>query len=245
MRKATAVKTIIGARALVVAALTFAVAASAVHAQGTWEGPTGVFLNPLAIDLAKGQSQASIHYLNLQPAGTLTSYGYTYGATKNLELGLTRADLAVGGGINAVNIFHAKYIALPFKGQAPAVAVGTILRNAEGGDTTSDFYLVGTKVFPARAPVIASLTIRNTNALGSGLFGKDSGRSTQLGGFLGLQATPKVIVGLEYYGQPEGDDWKDVAVRYCLDPNTNIDAGIARINDSLKDQFAVALTHRF
>lgn len=230
---------------LAVVVLISVVAVSAVYAQGTWEGPTGVFLNPLAINLAQGQTATSVHYLNLQPAGALTTYGLTYGAAKDFELGLTRADLAVGGGINAVNIFHAKYIALPFKGQAPAVAVGTILRNAEGGDTTSDFYLVATKCFPTKAPIIASLTVRNTNALGSGLFGKDSGRSTQLGGFLGVQATPKLIVGVEYYGQPAGDDWKDIAARYCFDANTNVDLGLARINDTFKDQFAVALTHRF
>ena len=117
---------------LTIVSLCLLAAVTSAHAQGTWEGPTGVFLNPLAIDLAEGKTSASVHYLNLQPAGSLTSYGVTYGAAKNLEIGLTRADLAVGGS-TAVNILHAKYIALPFKGEAPAVAIGTILRDTEGG----------------------------------------------------------------------------------------------------------------
>ncbi|MEN6305069.1 MAG: DUF3034 family protein [Armatimonadia bacterium] len=227
-----------------VAVLTIASAVSAVHAQGTWEGPTGVFLNPLAIDLAEGKTSVSGHYLNLQPVGSLTTFGVTYGAAKNLEVGLTRADLNAGGQ-NEFNIFHAKYIAVPFKGEKPAVAIGTIVRDATSGPTTSDFYVAATKIFPAKKPIIASVTARYTNGIGSGLFGKNTSHSLQFGGFLGVQATPKLIAGVEYYGQPEVDDWKDLAVRYVADENTFIDAGIARINDGLDNQFAVALTHQF
>jgi hypothetical protein len=222
----------------------FVVAASAAFAQSTFEGPTGVFLNPLAITLAQGKTAVSGHYLNLQPVGSLTTFGVTYGAAKNLEVGLTRADLNAGGQ-SEFNIFHAKYLALPFKGQSPAVAVGTIVRSATSGPTTSDFYVAATKIFPAKLPVIASATVRYTDGIGSGLFGKDTGHSTQFGGFLGVQATPKLIAGVEYYGQPGVDDWKDIAVRYCVDANTNIDAGIADINGGLDNQFAVALTHQF
>lgn len=228
---------------LTVVALTV-LAASFAFAQGTWEGPTGVFLNPLAIDLAQGKTQASIHYLNLQPAGGLTTVGATYGVAKNLEVGLTYADLSAGAQTQ-FEILHAKYIALPFKGEAPAVAVGTILRNAEGGSSTNDFYLAATKVFPAKTPIIASLTVRNTNGLGSGLFGRDTERTWNVGGFLGVQALPNLIAGFEYYGQPKVEDWKDFAVRYIVDPNTFIDAGIARINDTFKNQLAVAVTHQF
>ena len=229
---------------LIIAAFALTVAVSAVHAQGSWEGPTGVFLNPLAIDLAKGKTSVSTHYLNLQPVGSLTTFGVTYGAAENLEVGYTRADLNAGGQ-SEINILHAKYIALPFKDEYPAVAVGAIVRDVVSGPTTSDYYLAATKVFPAKTPVIASLTVRNTDGVGSGLFGRDTERSFQVGGFLGVQASPKLIAGVEYYGQPAADDWKDIAVRYIADPNTFIDAGVARINSSLSDQFAVALTHQF
>ena len=229
---------------LVVVVLTIVATVSIAQAQGTWEGPTGVFLNPLAFTLAQGQTSVSTHYLNLQPAGALTTYGVTYGAAKNFEIGLTRADLSVGG-ISAINIAHAKYIILPAKGEAPAVGVGVIARETEGGPSTDDIYAVATEVFPTKTPIIASVTVRNTNGLGSGLFGKDDDRSTEVGAFLGVVAKPKLIVGVEYYGQPDADAWKDVAVRYSFDPNTNVDLGLARINSTFKDQVAFALTHRF
>ena len=104
---------------------------------------------------------------------------------------------------------------------------------------------MATKVFPAKTPVIASLTVRNTNGLGSGLFGKDTSRSTVLGGFLGVVAKPNLIIGVEYYDQPGADAWKDLAVRYTVSPDTYIDAGLARLNDTFKNQFAVAVTHQF
>jgi len=229
---------------LTIAAFVLTVAVSAVHAQGTWEGPTGVFLNPLAIDLAQTKTQVSAHYLNLQPVGGLSTFGVTYGAAKNLEVGLTYADLSAGAQTQ-FEILHAKWIAVPFKGEGPAIALGGIYRNAEGGKSTSDFYAAITKVFPAKTPVIASLTLRNTDGVGSGLFGRDTERSFQVGGFLGVQALPNLIAGVEYYGQPATDDWKDLAVRYIVDPNTFIDAGLARINKTFSDQLAVAVTHQF
>ncbi len=226
------------------AVLLIVVAATAACAQGTCEGPTGVFLNPLALGLGRDKAAATFHYLNLQPAGSLTTYGLVYGAYDNLEVGVTRADLAVGG-LTSIDLLHAKYV-WPGKGGAPNVALGGVLRlNEDDGPTTSDFYLAATKVFPSKTPVIASVTLRNTDGLGSGLFGKDDDRSFQLGGFLGVQATPKLIVGVEYYDQPEADAWLDLAARYVADANTFVDAGLARINDDLDDQFAVAVTHVF
>ena len=53
---------------LVVALLVIS-ATTVACAQATWEGPTGVFLNPLALNLAQGKVAASVHYLNLQRGG--------------------------------------------------------------------------------------------------------------------------------------------------------------------------------
>jgi hypothetical protein len=219
-------------------------AAGASWSQATWDGPTGVFLNPLALTLGKGLTQVSMHHLDLQPAGSLTTYGVEYGVNERLELGVTEANLAVGGA-NAQDIFNAKYVVRPVGGKGPGVAVGTILRSTHGGDSTSDFYVVATQVFPTKAPIIASVTLRSTNGLGSGLFGKADDRSTQLGAVLAVQAGPNLIVGVEYYDQPDAPAWKDLAVRYVVSPNTFVDAGLADLNDTFDNQFAVALTHQF
>lgn len=220
------------------------ISASVACAQVNWEGQTGVFLNPLAFDLSQNKLETSAHYLSLEPAGSLTTYGLTYGAFQNFEVGLTRAELAVGG-LTSLDILHGKYV-WAGKNGSPNLGVGATVRLTEsGGPTTTDFYAVATKVFPSKTPVIASLTVRNTNALGNGLFGKDTDRTFQLGGFLGVQATKRLIVGAEYYGQPKADDWLDLAARYIADDKTFVDVGLARINDTFDNQFAVAVTHVF
>ncbi|MHB8995902.1 MAG: hypothetical protein ACYC63_11710 [Armatimonadota bacterium] len=222
----------------------FAVAASAAFAQSTWEGPTGAYLNPLACNVADGKIQGSAHYLDLQPAGSLTTFGANYGLTDRLEIGITQASLSIGGS-NKVDNLHAKYLLRPLGTGKPALALGTVLRNAHGGADTADYYLAATHIFPSSKPVIASLTIRSTNALGSGLFGKASGRTTQFGGFFGVQVTPKLIPNVEYYQQPDGDDWKDIGLRYIASPTTYWDFGIADVGGSLSNQFALGVTHQF
>jgi hypothetical protein len=227
---------------LVLAVTSLALAALPAWSQATWEGPTGVFLNPLALDLAQGKSQASIHYLDLDDLGSLSSVGYTYGATKNWEVGYTRASLTVGGTNTDFDILHTKVIVLPFKGQVPQVAAGAIARDAHVGKTTYDVYLTATKIFPGKIPTLTSLTVRGTDGIGSGLFGKDDDFSFQAGAFLGWQVSPKLILGAEYYGQPAADDWFDIAARYVVGPSTFVDAGVARINDDLDAQWAAAVT---
>jgi hypothetical protein len=230
---------------LLTLAVSITLAATGVSwSQATWDGPTGVFLNPLALTLGQGLTQASVHYLDLQPAGSLTTYGVEYGVNQRLEVGLTEANLAVGGA-NALDILNAKYVVRPVGGKGPGVAVGTVLRSAHGGDNTSDFYVVATQVFPTKAPIIASVTVRSTNGLGSGLFGKADDRSTQLGGVLAVQARPNLILAVEYFDQPEAPAWKDLAVRYVVSPNTFLDAGLADLNDTFGNQIALAVTHQF
>lgn len=228
---------------LVVVAL-LVVVASAAFAQSTWEGPTGAFLNPLACNVGDGAVQGSAHYLDLQPAGSLTTFGANYGLSDRLEVGVTQANLSIGGS-NKIDNLHAKYILRPLGTGKPAFALGAVLRNAHGGADTADYYLAATHIFPSSKPIIASLTIRSTNALGSGLFGKASGRTTQFGGFFGVQVTPKLIPNVEYYQQPQGDDWKDIGVRYIASPTTYWDFGLADVGNGFSDQFALGVTHQF
>lgn len=222
--------------------LAFTIAAAG-WAQSNWEGPTGAYLNPLAWNLPAWQGQGALHYLDLQPAGSLTTYGASYGLTDRLEAGLTQASLSIGGS-SKTNILHAKYILRPLGGGKPGVAVGAVLRDISGGASTSDYYLVATHIFPAKTPVIASVTVRSTNGLGSGLFGK-TGRTTEFGGFLGVQVRPNLIPNMEFLGQPDGPDWKDIGVRWIANPTTYWDFGIADVANGLDDQLALGVTHQF
>ena len=214
--------------------------------QATWEGPTGVFLNPLALTQAQGKWEASAHYLDLEPVGSLTTLGLSYGG-KNWEAGYTRAGLAVGAPKDcAIDIVHAKVVVVPFKGEWPQIAVGGIARSTHGGDDTNDIYLAATKVFKTSTPIIASVTVRNTNANWCGLLGKDDGgRSTDLGGFLGFVVKPNLILGAEYYGQGDDPAWTDLAFRWTVNPTTFIDGGVAHISHDWNRQVAVALTHQW
>ncbi len=231
------------AAAIVVAALIFG--QSTGWSQSTWEGPTGVFLNPLALTLPASKGRASVHFLDLQPAGALTSIGSAYGFGGGWEAGITRADLSVAGSTNT-NILHAKKIVLPFKDGLPQVAVGVILRDTHpGGPSTNDFYIVATKVFSTSTPIITSLTVRNTNGLGSGLFGKTSSRHTEVGGFLGFQVRENLCLGVEYYGQPQTGPWKDICFRWQVGSNTFVDGGLADLNDTFDNQLACGLTHEW
>lgn len=218
------------------------VAAGSAWSQSSWEGPTGAYLNPLALNLARSQVQGGTHYLDLQPAGALTTFGVSYGLTNRLEIGVTQNDLSVGSAAK-VNVLHAKYLLRPLAPGQPGVAVGAVWRSAT--QDTADFYAVATQIFPTRQPLIASVTVRSTNARGSGLFGRAAGRSIQWGGFLGVQVTPHLIPNVEYLAQAEGEDWADVGVRYVVNANTNWDFGLADVGGDFGNQFAFGVTHKF
>jgi hypothetical protein len=213
--------------------------------QATWEGPTGVFFNPLALTLPAGTSQASVHYLDLSGAGSLTTVSYAAGLAHGVELGAAHIGLAVGGSANSNSVFG-KWVAFPGSKDAPAVAIGTTWRFPETGkDANGDGYVAVTKIFPARTPIIASLTVRETDGNWSGLFGKEDNWTTQVGGFLGVVATPKLIVGGEYYAQPDSDAWTDIALRYTASSTTNIDVGWAHLSDAFDNQYALGLSSRW
>ncbi len=218
---------------------------AAASAQANLEGPTGVFLNPLAYTLPAGTTQSSIHYVDLQPLGTLTTLGVTVGLPKGVEIGITREALALGGTANT-DVLHLKWMAVPEKERSPAVAIGAVLRRPTGsGGSTSDFYIVATKVIPRTRPVILSANVRTTNGMGYGLLGK-SDRDTEFGAFVGVVVGPKLIIGWETAGQPGGaEHWSDFCFRYTVSENTNIDGGLADLGSGLDDQIAVAFTHRF
>jgi hypothetical protein len=214
-------------------------------AQAGLEGPTGVCLTPLAYTLPGGVTQASMHFVDLGQLGTLTTVGVSKGLHCGVEVGLTREALAVGGTVNT-NVLHAKWAAVPEKPHSPALSVGAVLRDPEGsGGSTSDFYLVASKILPGKTPVILSANARSTDGIGFGLLG-ESDRETKYGGFVGFVVHPKLILGWEAAQQPGGArTWSAFVFRYSPTEDTNIDGGIADLGPGIDDQLVVVLTRRF
>jgi hypothetical protein len=114
-----------------------------------WEGPTGVFVTPLASTAASpangfGNPVIAYHFLNAGPVvGNFSTISITDGLAKRIEFGYT-AEIHQGGGdtvnlaplnplwTGAMNIVHAKVNLLPENyGKTrwvPAISVGTIVR---------------------------------------------------------------------------------------------------------------------
>ncbi len=217
---------------------------TAALAQASLEGPTGVYLTPLAYALPPGAIEGSIHFVDLQPLGTLTTLSINAGLPRGVEVGITREAFAVGGTANT-DTLHAKWAAVPEKDNAPAISVGGVMRHAHGGDSTADFYVVATKIFSTKTPLIVSANVRSTNGTGFGLLGK-SDREIEVGGFLGFVVNPKLIVGWDVAKQPgDAPTWSALAVRYSPAADTNIDVGLADLGAALDDQIAVAFSRRF
>jgi len=233
---------------LIVVSLVLSLAAvlpSSSYGQASLEGPTGVCLTPLAYTLPAGTTQASMHFVDLEPLGTLTTLGLSAGLSDGVEVGFTREAMAVSGTVNT-NVLHAKWAAVPEKPRSPALSVGAILRDPEGsGGSTADVYLVASKVYPGKTPVILSANARSTDGIGFGLLG-ESDRETKYGGFVGFVVHPKLILGWEGAEQPGGArTWSAFVFRYSPSEDTNIDGGIADLGSGIDDQFAVVLTRRF
>lgn len=165
-----------------------------------YEGPTGIFVTPLAATAASpangfGKPVIATHALAGGPAiGTFTTYSITEGYGKRVEFGYTREDHATTDSSNAfsglwnegLNIFHGKINVLPENyGKTkwvPALSVGGIVRTNDGyvGDNqggqsahNADVYLVGTKIVAVakKLPVVLNGGVRGTNASLWGLGG--------------------------------------------------------------------------
>ena len=165
-----------------------------------YEGPTGVFVTPLASTAASpangaGHPVIAYHLLAGGPViGTWSTVSITEGFAKRFEVGYTREDHAAGNtaGLSplwtdGLNIFHGKANIVPENAGktkwVPAISVGGIARtndsnvgNGSNGQTktNADIYAVATKVvtqFSKKVPVLINAGVRGTNASLWGLGG--------------------------------------------------------------------------
>jgi hypothetical protein len=196
--------------------LFFAVHTSAAQNLG-YEGPTGVFVTPLAATAASpahgaGHPVIAYHVVAGGPViGTFNTVSFTEGFAKRFEIGYTREDHAAGdtAGLSplwtdGLNIFHAKAVVVPENAGktkwVPAIAIGGIARTNDSnvGDgangqtkTNGDIYLVATKIVTQtkEVPLVLSAGVRGTNASLWGLGGNAPDFEARAFGALGFVFT--------------------------------------------------------
>ena len=180
-------------------ALPFATATAQAQSLG-YEGPTGVFVTPLASTAASpahgaGHPVIAYHVLAGGPViGTWNTVSITEGFAKRIEIGYTREDHAAGNtaGLSplwtdGLNIVHGKVNFVPENAGknpwVPALSVGAIAltNDSNVGDgsngqtkTNADIYLVATKVvtqISKKVPVLLNAGVRGTDASLWGLGG--------------------------------------------------------------------------
>jgi hypothetical protein len=197
-------------------ALVFAARSSGAQNLG-YEGPTGVFVTPLAATAASpahgaGHPVIACHVLAGGPViGTFTTVSFTEGFGKYFEAGYTREDHAAGdtAGLSSLwtdglNTFHAKAVVVPENAGktkwVPGIAIGGIARTNDSnvGDgtngqtkTNGDIYLVATKIVTQakKVPVVLNAGVRGTNASLWGLGGNAPGLEARAFGALGFVIT--------------------------------------------------------
>jgi hypothetical protein len=177
------------------------IAAHTARAQSLgYEGPTGIFVTPLASTAASpangaGHPVIAYHVLAGGPViGTWNTVSITEGFAKRVEVGYTREDHAAGdtAGLSplwtdGLNIFHGKINIVPENAGktkwVPAISIGGIARTNDSnvGDesngqtkTNGDIYAVATKVITQinkKVPVLINAGVRGTNASLWGLGG--------------------------------------------------------------------------
>jgi hypothetical protein len=183
-----------------------------------YEGPTGVFVTPLASTAASpangaGHPVIAYHLLAGGPViGTWSTVSITEGFAKRFEVGYTREDHAAGNtaGLSplwtdGLNIFHGKANIVPENANktkwVPAISIGGIARtndsnvgNGSNGQTktNADIYAVATKVvtqFSKKVPVLINAGVRGTNASLWGLGGNAPAYSARAFGALAFVFT--------------------------------------------------------
>jgi hypothetical protein len=199
-------------------ALTLSLTAHFAQAQSLgYEGPTGVFVTPLASTAASpahglGAPVIAYHVLAGGPViGTFNTVSITEGLAKRIEFGYTREDHAAGSNstlsplwTDGFNIFHAKANIIPENAGktkwVPAISIGGIVRTNDSnvGDgtnkqskTNGDIYAVATKIVTQtkKVPLVLNVGVRGTNSSLWGLGGNAPDFEARAFGALGFVFT--------------------------------------------------------
>jgi len=221
------------------------VLASATHsfAALSFDGQSGVFLNPLAYTIKASGIETSAHTVDLDALGSVQTYNLAFGLKGNVELGFTKYASNVTG-VKDQNVFAGKWQFMPESKTSPALALRAVQRTLVDGPSDTEFGISATKIVSVgKNPLVLDLGVRSTKSLGFGLFGVGSDRHTLFEGSAAFFVTKNFAVGTEFKQQIDARAWHDIAFRYVASPNLNLDFGIANFNNALDNQVAFALTY--
>jgi hypothetical protein len=198
-----------------------------------YEGPTGVFVTPIAYTSASpanglGKPSVSYHFLAGGPViGDFSTVSVTEGFAKRFEVGYTSE---IHSGADPYGLWNSDFSIIHGKATivaenagktkwVPAIAVGGIFRTNDhdafdgvGGQTTEngDIYVVATKVvsqIDKKVPVLLSVGLRGTNSSLWGLGGNAPDFTARGFGALALIFTgpnkSTIILGSEISQQPK------------------------------------------
>jgi len=183
---------------LALLALWFAAHSAPAQSLG-YEGPSGVFVTPLASAATSpahgfGRPSISYHLLAGGPViGTWSTVSFTEGFAKRFEVGYARQDHVAGSNASlsglwtdGLNVFHGKAVIVTENAGktkwVPGIAIGGITRtndsnvgNGTNGQSKAngDIYLVATKIVTqtGKIPLVLNAGVRGTNASLWGLGG--------------------------------------------------------------------------
>ncbi|MCC6483261.1 MAG: DUF3034 family protein [Armatimonadetes bacterium] len=236
-------------RLVTVAALAVSAAlilpAPGAHAALNWEGQNGVFLNALAYPLGANKTEVAYHYVSLDQVGAVHSASVTHGLGGKADIGYTRVFVDVPG-LKDQNIVHAKYQFVAETKNSPAVAVWVLHRDLDGSKSDQEYGIVATKVFSdvKDHPIILSAGVRSTPSLGQGVYGLGS-HKVRFEGLVAIFVTKNLIVGTEVRQQVGSKTWSDLAARYVVNKNLNLDIGLANLGQGFRNQLALGATWAF
>jgi hypothetical protein len=215
-------------------ALLFVLALASPFAQAqnlSYEGPTGVFVTPLAStaaspDKSLGKPVVGYHFIaggnglgDYQTVSVTEGYAkrFEFGYTSEFHAGSYQLPLVTSANAQGFEIVHGKANLITSK-TFGAISVGAIYRfndhnlfDGAGTQSTSnaDFYVVGTKVFTGikKVPILLNAGLRGTNASLWGLAGNAPGYSARGFGALAFIFTlpnkGNLILGSEAAQQPQ------------------------------------------
>jgi|GEM_PF-2792435 len=207
------------------------------------EGQSGIFLNSIAYPVAPSKIEASVHYVDLDPLGSIYTESIAFGLKDNVELGYTHISSNVTG-VKDQSLFVGKWQFAPETKQIPALSFLAAQRSLDGNGSSLDYGLSATKVVLIdKKPLVLDLGIRNTKAVGIGLFGWSKDRKWKSEGSFAYFILPNVAVGSEFKQQIDGQTWRDIALRYVASSSLNVDFGIADLGSAIDNQVALAVTH--
>lgn len=222
---------------------------------------TGGWLNPWALVVASEDGKFSSpvvahNFLDAGPVvGDLQVGSIAAGYGGDLEFGYSHYFLDGPTPVISTDLdaFSAKWNFLSAEGDRPAISAGITHRRSDDRDlSTTDLYIVGTRVFPSNRKgeaVLLNAGLRSSEASIYGIAGVSPDRELLAFGSAAWVLNSHVTVGFEVTQQPVTDTAYSTFVRFTPGKSQDLHIIVARayVEDALRaeSQLATGISYRF